>query len=58
MDIVNEIFNKAKEDSYKPITVQKHLDLNLDLGTLLASDINDLEDKSLRHAKIVLTHFY
>lgn len=50
MDIVNEILEREqkKAEKYKPITVEKHLDLDIDLGTLLASDTNDLEAKLLK----------
>lgn len=49
MDIVNEILEREqkKAEKYKPITVDKHLELDLDIGTLLASDPNDLDLKSL-----------
>lgn len=49
MDIVNEILEKEqrKADKYKPITVEKHLELEIDLGSLLASDTNDLDAKLL-----------
>lgn len=50
MDIVNEILEKEqkKAEKYKPITVEKHLELEFDIGTLLASDTNDLDIKSLK----------
>lgn len=49
MDIVNEILEREqkKAEKYKPITVEKHLDLDIDVGTLLASDTNDLDSKLL-----------
>lgn len=50
MDIVNEILEKEqkKAEKYKPITVEKHLELEFDVGTLLASDTNDLDISSLK----------
>lgn len=50
MDIVNEILEREqrKAERYKPITVEKHLDLDIDVGTLLAYDSNDLDKKFLR----------
>lgn len=50
MDIVNEILEKEqrKAEKYKPITVEKHLEVDLDIGTLLASDTNDLDSKALQ----------
>ncbi|CAH0719571.1 unnamed protein product, partial [Brenthis ino] len=50
MDIVNEILEREqkKTEKYKPITVEKHLELEFDIGTLLASDTNDLDVKSLK----------
>ncbi|XP_023943215.2 ribosome biogenesis regulatory protein homolog [Bicyclus anynana] len=49
MDIVNEILEREqkKAEKYKPITVEKHLELDIDVGTLLATDTNDLDIKSL-----------
>ncbi|KAG7303004.1 hypothetical protein JYU34_013012 [Plutella xylostella] len=53
MDIVNEILEREqkKAEKYKPITVEKHLELEFDIGTLLASDTNDLDTKALRSNK-------
>lgn len=50
MDIVNEILEKEqkKSEKYKSITVEKHLEVELDIGTLLASDTNDLDTKLLQ----------
>lgn len=50
MDIVNQILEKEqkKAEKYKPITVEKHLELELDIGSLLASDTNDLDTKLLQ----------
>lgn len=49
MDVVSNILDKsAKEaEKYKSIQVNKHLDLDYDLGTLLVGDNNDLDIKSL-----------
>ncbi|XP_049868825.1 ribosome biogenesis regulatory protein homolog [Pectinophora gossypiella] len=53
MDIVNEILEREqkKAEKYKPITVEKHLELEFDIGSLLASDTNDLESKLLKSDK-------
>ncbi|KAI5651697.1 ribosome biogenesis regulatory protein (RRS1) domain-containing protein [Phthorimaea operculella] len=53
MDIVNEILEREqkKAEKYKPITVEKHLELEFDVGTLLAFDTNDLDSKSLNSDK-------
>lgn len=43
-----EVLQKTSEvEKYKPITVDKHLDLEYDLGTLLAVDSNDLDIRQL-----------
>ncbi|KAL0892797.1 hypothetical protein ABMA27_014495 [Loxostege sticticalis] len=53
MDIVNQILEREqkKSEKYKPITVEKHLELEFDVGTLLAFDSNDLDTKSLSSKK-------
>ncbi|KAJ8915972.1 hypothetical protein NQ315_016649 [Exocentrus adspersus] len=53
MDVVNEVLEKsAKEaEKYKPITVDKHLDLEYDLGTLLAVDNNEFDRELLSKNK-------
>ncbi|XP_054283870.1 ribosome biogenesis regulatory protein homolog [Macrosteles quadrilineatus] len=53
VDIVTEALEKAakQHEKYKPITVDKLIELTYDLGTLLASDINDLDVKELRSNK-------
>lgn len=45
MDLIAEVLqNQGKnDDKFKPITVQKQLDLEYDLGTLLCVDNNDLD---------------
>ncbi|KAK4874880.1 hypothetical protein RN001_014240 [Aquatica leii] len=48
MDVVSNIVEKSLRDAEKSITVHKHLDLQYDLGTLLAVDTNSLDLKSLR----------
>jgi hypothetical protein len=50
MDIVTQVFDKVAKDSeyFKPIHVKKHLELECDLGTLLAVDTNDLDLKKIR----------
>ncbi|XP_004526203.1 ribosome biogenesis regulatory protein homolog [Ceratitis capitata] len=53
MDIVKEILEKQQRalEKYKPITVDKHLEVRLDIGSLLCTDPNDLEDKELKNNK-------
>ncbi|KAL4709902.1 hypothetical protein ACJJTC_003865 [Scirpophaga incertulas] len=53
MDIVNKILEQEqkKAEKYKPITVEKHLDVDYDLGTLMVFDSNDLDKKSIRSHK-------
>ncbi|XP_067647895.1 ribosome biogenesis regulatory protein homolog [Eurosta solidaginis] len=53
MDIVKEVLEKQQRalDKYKPITVDKHLEVRLDIGSLLCTDPNDLEDLELRNNK-------
>lgn len=50
MDIVSQVWGTAAREAekYKPITVKKHLDLEYDLGTMLATDTNDFDDELLR----------
>lgn len=50
MDIVNDALQKTARESekYKPITVEKHLEVEFDVGTLLAIDKNELEPKELK----------
>ncbi|XP_023015633.1 ribosome biogenesis regulatory protein homolog [Leptinotarsa decemlineata] len=50
MDVVKEILEKSAYDveKYKSITVNKHIDLVYDLGTLLATDTNELDTELLR----------
>lgn len=50
MDIVKEVLEKQRREleKYKPITVEKHLDCELDVGMMLITDPNDLEDNELK----------
>lgn len=50
MDIVNEVLLKAAQDAekFKPITVEKHLEVEFDVGNLLAFDTNELDLAKLR----------
>ncbi|XP_011181311.1 ribosome biogenesis regulatory protein homolog [Zeugodacus cucurbitae] len=51
MDIVKEVLEKQQRalEKYKPINVDKHLEVRLDVGSLLCTDPNDLEDSQLRN---------
>lgn len=46
MDIVQEVLQKQKKEleKYKPITVEKHLEVNIDVGHLLVTDPNYFDD--------------
>lgn len=50
MDLVSQVLERTTQEAekYKPITVKKHLDLEYDLGTLLASDTNDFDTELMR----------
>lgn len=50
MDIVKQVLEKQQKelDKYKPITVEKHLECRLDVGTMLCTDPNDLDEQELK----------
>jgi len=50
MDLVKSILedDQEKADPNKSIKVHKNVELDIDLGTLLASDYNDLDMKALK----------
>jgi regulator of ribosome biosynthesis len=50
MDVVKKVLEDAAKqaDQFKSINVEKHLELEYDLGTLLAVDTNDLDLKQMR----------
>lgn len=50
MDIVQEVLKREQEalSKFKPITVDKHLAVENDLGLLLSIDPNDLDQKQMR----------
>jgi regulator of ribosome biosynthesis len=51
MDIVTKVLEAAaakEADQFKNINVEKHLELEYDVGTLLAVDTNDLDVKKIR----------
>lgn len=50
MDIVAEALEKSakQNEKFKSINVEKLIDLEFDIGTLLATDRNDLNVKELR----------
>ncbi|KAL9902727.1 ribosome biogenesis regulatory protein homolog [Glossina fuscipes fuscipes] len=50
MDVVKEILEKHQKDleKYKPITVEKHLECRVDVGMMLISDPNDLNEQELK----------
>lgn len=45
-DIVKSVIEK--ESQFKSITVSKQIDIDLDLGSLLAVDTNVVNDKQIR----------
>lgn len=51
MDIVQEVLRKEQETlgKFKPIAVEKHLEVENDLGLLLCSDSNELDEAQLRY---------
>uniref|UniRef100_A0A1A9WFD9 Ribosome biogenesis regulatory protein n=1 Tax=Glossina brevipalpis TaxID=37001 RepID=A0A1A9WFD9_9MUSC len=53
MDVVKEVLEKHQRDleKYKPITVEKHLECRIDVGMMLISDPNDLEEKELKESR-------
>lgn len=58
MDIVRQILEDEKRETekYKSIEVKKHLEANVDLGYLLCSDPNDLDENQLRYSIHTNTH--
>lgn len=56
MDVVSEILQKSASEAskYKPITVEKHLELEYDLGSLLAYDNNDFNSNYLRYVTTIV----
>jgi len=53
MDIVAGVLEKElrRQEKYKSINVEKHLNLEFDLGTLLATDPNDLDLKKIENER-------
>lgn len=50
MDIVRQVLENEKREAekYKSIEVQKHLETKIDLGYLLCSDPNELDESRLK----------
>lgn len=50
MDIVQEVLRKEQKalEKFKSISVEKHLQVDNDLGLLLCSDINELHEQELK----------
>lgn len=50
MDIVKRILDEEKQEleKFKSISVEKHLDAKIDLGYLLCSDPNELDEVRLK----------
>lgn len=51
MDIVKRVLEEEQREAekYKSIEVKKHLEVKIDLGYLLCSDPNDLDEKRLKY---------
>lgn len=51
MDIVKRVLEEEQREAekYKSIEVTKHLEAKVDLGYLLCSDPNDLNEKQLKY---------
>lgn len=51
MDIVKRVLEEEQREAekFKSITVNKHLETKIDLGYLLCSDPNDLDEKRLKY---------
>lgn len=58
MDVVSKVLDKTAKlaENYKTTTVNKHLELDYDLGTLLAVDTNDFDMKLLRWVMVISRH--
>lgn len=54
MDIVRQVLDEERREAekYKSIEVVKHLDADVDLGYLLCSDGNELDEQQLRYVYI------
>lgn len=48
MDVVKAILEDGQDDPSKSTTVHKNVQLDIDVGTLLASDYDVLQIKSLK----------
>lgn len=50
MDVVKRILDEEKREleKYKSIQVEKHLEAKIDLGYLLCSDVNELNETRLK----------
>lgn len=50
MDIVREVLEKQQKENekYKSIEVEKHEEVNVDVGNLLVTDGNSFDDKELK----------
>ncbi|XP_055535041.1 ribosome biogenesis regulatory protein homolog [Wyeomyia smithii] len=53
MDIVKEVLEKQKKDleKFKPVTVEKHLEVGIDIGHLMVTDPNYFDDDQFRADK-------
>lgn len=51
MDIVKRVLEEEQREAekYKSVEVNKHLEAKIDLGYLLCSDPNDLDEKRFRY---------
>jgi len=61
MDLVTKVLEAAaakEADQFKSINVEKHLELEYDLGILLAIDTNDLDIKKIRFVLVCRLWLY
>lgn len=60
MDIVRQVLEQERREleKFKSIEVLKHLEAKVDLGYLLCSDVNDLDETALKWAWIFFTKIH
>lgn len=60
MDIVQRVLDEEKREleKFKSIQVEKHLEAKIDLGYLLCSDPNDLDERSFKYGYGLVTIYH
>lgn len=58
MDIVKAVLDKQSKDAekFKSILVEKHEDVNVDLGHLMLADPNAFDEEELKYTCLKFTH--